>query len=56
MERSHLDSIDLGPLKSIKAIKITICRAATDLNKYHAAVIYTERSRAVFGLAKLEPF
>ncbi len=56
IERSHPDGIDLGALKRDQGDQNYDLPAATDLNKYHAAVIYSERSRAVFGVAKLEAF
>jgi Electron transfer DM13 len=54
--KGELDSIDLGPLKSNQGDQNYDLPAATDLNKYDAVVTYSERSHAVFGLAKLEPF
>jgi len=51
-----LDRIDLGPLKSNAGDQSYDLPAAADLKKYDAAVVYSERSRAVLGVAKLEPF
>jgi hypothetical protein len=56
MAQGDLDRIDLGPLKSDQGDQRYDLAATTDLNNYQAAVIYGEQSRAVFGLAKLEPF
>ena len=52
----NLESIDCGPLKSSQDDQNYGFPAATDLNKYQTVIIYGERSRTVFGLAKLEPF
>jgi Electron transfer DM13 len=54
--KTRLDSIDLGPLKTNQGDQNYDIPAATDLNKYDAVVIYSERSHTVLGLAKLEPF
>jgi len=51
-----LDSIDIGPLKSNEGDQNYDLPAATDLNKYDAAVVYGQQSQTVLGLAKLEPF
>ena len=51
-----LDSIDIGPLQSNEGDQNYDLPAATDLNKYDAAVVYGQQSHAVLGLAKLEPF
>jgi len=51
-----LDSIDIGPLKSNEGDQNYDLPAATDLNKYDAAVVYGQQSHTVLGLAKLEPF
>ena len=51
-----LDHVDFGPLKSNKGDQNYDLPAATDLNKYDAVVIYSERVHSVSGLAKLEPF
>jgi hypothetical protein len=56
MAQGDLDRIDLGPLKSDQGDQLYDLPAATDLSKYQAALIYSEQSHAVFGLAKLEPF
>ena len=50
------DRIDLGVLKSNPGDQIYVLPAATDPKKYSAAVIYSEQSHTVFGVAKLEPF
>jgi hypothetical protein len=52
----NLESIDCGPLKSSQDDQNYDLPAATDLNKYQTVIIFGERSRTVFGLAKLEPF
>jgi Electron transfer DM13 len=49
-------SIDLGPLKSNQGDQNYDLPVATDLNKYDAVVIFSGRSHAVSGSAKLEPF
>ena len=51
-----LDSIDIGTLNSNGADQNYDLPAATDLNKYDAAVVYGQQSHTVLGLAKLEPF
>jgi hypothetical protein len=50
------DRIDLGPLKNNPGDQNYDLSAATDLSKYDAVVIYSERSQTLLGLAKLEPF
>jgi hypothetical protein len=52
----NLEGVDLGPLKSNQGDQNYDLSAATDLNKYDDVVLYGERSHAVFGLSKLEPF
>jgi hypothetical protein len=52
----NLHRSDLGTLKSNTGDQTYYLPAATDLKRYDAAVIYSERSRTVFGVAKLEPF
>ena len=52
--KGRLESIDLGSLKSNQGDQNYDLPAATDLSKYDAVVIYSERSAS--GLAKLEPF
>jgi hypothetical protein len=54
--KRELDSIDLGPLKSNQGDQNYDLPAATDLNQYHAAVVYSPQSHKVLGLAKLEQF
>lgn len=54
--KGGLESIDLGPLKSNQGDQDYDLPAAADLKQYNAVVIYDERPRSVFGLAKLEPF
>ncbi len=54
--KGDLDSVDLGPLKSIQGDQNYDLQRATDLSRYDAAVIYSEQSHTVLGLAKLEPF
>jgi Electron transfer DM13 len=51
-----LDGIDLGPLKSNQGDQNYNLPSATDLNKYDAALVYSQQSHTVLGLAKLEPF
>jgi len=51
-----LDSIDVGTLNTNGADQNYDLPAATDLNKYDAAVVYRQRSHTVLGFAKLEPF
>jgi hypothetical protein len=50
------DRIDLGALKDDRDDQKYDLPASTDLKKYSAAVIYSEQSHEVLGLAKLEPF
>jgi hypothetical protein len=50
------DRIDLGALKSSQGDQNYDLPAATDLGKYDAVAIYSERLHTVLGLAKLEPF
>jgi hypothetical protein len=54
--KGDLDHVDFGPLKSDRGDQNYDLPAATDLNKYDAVVIYSERANAVFGFAKLAPF
>ena len=54
--KGDLDGIDLGPLKANPGDQNYDLPAATDLNKYNAVVIYSQRPHAVLGLAKLESF
>jgi hypothetical protein len=54
--KGDLESIDCGPLKTNQDNPNYDLPAATDPSKYHAVVIYGERSRAVLGWARLEPF
>ena len=54
--KAGLDSIDLGPLQINQGDQNYDLPAATDLNKYADVVVYCERSHAVVGLARLEPF
>jgi hypothetical protein len=54
--KRDLDSIDLGPLKSDQGDQNYDLPAATDLNQYDAAVVYSPQSHTVLGLAKLEQF
>jgi hypothetical protein len=51
-----LDSIDMGPLKSNEGDQSYDLPAAADLHRYDAAVVYSQQSHTVLGLAKLEPF
>ena len=51
-----LDSIDIGPLKTNEGDQNYDLPAATDMKKYDAAVVYSQQSHTVLGLAKLEPF
>jgi hypothetical protein len=51
-----LGRIDLGPLQNNQGDQNYDLPAAADPNKYGAVVIYSEMSRTVLGLAKLEPF
>jgi hypothetical protein len=51
-----LHSIDIGPLKNNEGDQNYDLPATTDLNKYDAAVVYSQQSHTVLGLAKLEPF
>jgi hypothetical protein len=53
---SDLESIDLGPLKSNQGDQNYDLPAATDLSKYEAVAIYSERLHTIIGSAKLEPF
>ena len=54
--KSHLDSVELGPLKGNQGDQNYDLPASVDLQKYNAIVIYCERFHAVFGVATLEPF
>ena len=54
--KSDLDGIDLGALKANLGGENYDLPAATDLNKYNAVVIYSQRPHVVLGLAKLESF
>lgn len=49
-------TLDCGPLKSNQSDQNYDLPAATDVAMYKAVVIYSERSGAVYGVAKLEPF
>ena len=51
-----LNGIDFGLLKGERGDQNYDLPAATDLKKYGAVVIYSQRSNAVLGLAKLEQF
>lgn len=54
--KGALDRIDLGPLKSNQSDQTYDLPVATDVSRYDTAVIYSEQSHTVLGLAKLEPF
>ena len=54
--KGQLDSVELGSLKGNEGDQNYNLPASVDLQKYNAAVIYCERFRAVFGLARLEQF
>ena len=51
----RIPEVDLGPLKSSPNQNYGL-PAPTDLNKYNAVVIFSERFHSVVGLARLEPF
>jgi len=50
------EGIDCGPLKSNQGNQDCDLPMAADLGRYDAVVIYGQTPRAVFGIAKLEPF
>ncbi len=54
--KSDLDAVELGPLKANQGNQNYNLPDSTDLNKDDAVVIYCERFRVIFGLAKLEKF
>jgi hypothetical protein len=54
--KGQLDSVELGSLKGNQGDQNYDLPASVDLQKYNAAVIYCERSHAVFGVARLEQF
>jgi hypothetical protein len=54
--KGDLDSVELGMLKGNQGDQNYDLPTSADLNKYRAVVVYCERFRAVFGLARLEPF
>jgi hypothetical protein len=54
--KGALDRVDLGPLESNQGDQNYDLPAATDLSKYDAVVIHSERFHNDSGLAKLEPF
>jgi hypothetical protein len=54
--QGQLDSIELGSLKGKQGDQNYDLTAAVDLRKYNAVVIYCERFRAIFGVARLEQF
>ena len=54
--KTGLDSVDLGPLKTDQGDQNYDLPAAADLTKYDAVVIYSKRTTAILGSAKLEAF
>ena len=52
----QLDGLELGLLKGNEGDQNYNLPASADLKKYNAVVIYSERLRAVFGVARLEEF
>ena len=50
------DTVELGSLKGNQGDQNYDLPPNTDLNKYHAVVIYCERFHAIFGVARLERF
>jgi hypothetical protein len=51
-----LQSIEVGALKDNQGDRIYILPPQTDLTRYNAVAIYSERSRAVLGAAHLDAF
>ena len=54
--RGDLDRVELGLLKANRGDQNYDLPDSVDLQKYDSVVIYCERFRAVFGVAKLERF
>ena len=54
--KGDLDHVDFGPLKSDRGDQNYDLPVNTDLNKYDAVTIYSERVHSVSGFAKLTPF
>jgi hypothetical protein len=54
--KSDLNDVEVGLLKGNQGNQNYELPASADLSKYDAVVIYCERFRAVFGVAKLDKF
>ena len=54
--RDGVGSVDCGSVKSNQGDQNYDLPAGTDAGMYKAVIIYAQRSRAVYGAAKLEPF
>jgi hypothetical protein len=54
--QGEFDHLELGQLKHNQGDQTYDLPGSTDLGKYDAVVIYSERSHAVFGVARLELF
>jgi hypothetical protein len=54
--KGQLDMVELGALRGNQGDQNYDLPGSVDLQKYNAAVIYSERFHAVFGLARLEQF
>jgi Electron transfer DM13 len=54
--KGELNSVELGRLKANQGDQNYELPDSADLSRYDAVVIYCERFRAVFGVAKLEKF
>jgi hypothetical protein len=54
--KSDLNRIELGPMKANEGDQNYDLPASADLNQYDSVVIYCQRFRVIFGLAKLDKF
>ena len=54
--KGDLNTVELGPLKANQGNQNYDLPNSADLGRYDAVVVYCERFRVVFGLAKLEKF
>jgi len=54
--KGDLDHVELGRLKGNQGDQNYDVPASVDLEQYNATVIFCERFRVIFGLARMEPF
>jgi hypothetical protein len=54
--KADLNDVELGPMKANQGNQNYDLPGSADLNRYDTVVIYCERFRVVFGMAKLEKF